>query len=123
MARILIIDDSATVASAVAQVLAADGHLVEHLDMFVNLPVVLGERRPDLIILDLEMPGIPGVRLAKLLARLTTRKVPVCVYSSRPLVEIEAAAREMGAAAGLEKSRPMAELRRLVSELLGGRGA
>lgn len=118
MGRVLIIDDSATVVQAVRAALAQDGHEVDSVDLFVRLPGVLTERPPQLILLDLEMPGVSGLRLGKLLGSLTKFPTPVCLYSSRPINELAAVAREIGAAAFLEKSRPMHELRRLVSDLL-----
>jgi DNA-binding response OmpR family regulator len=118
MGRILIIDDSATVVAAVRAALGQDGHQVEYLEVFAGLFSVLSTRPPDLILLDLHMPGISGVKLGGLLRAHTKRAVPVCVYSARPLDEMLAAAREIEAAAVVEKSRPLDDLRCIVAGLL-----
>jgi DNA-binding response OmpR family regulator len=118
MARILVIDDCRTVLSSVHAALHLDGHQVEGLELLVALPRLLRERPPDLILLDLQMPGVSGLKLGQLLKGMSGGDVPVCVYSSRPRRELQAAAQEMGAVASLEKGRPMTELRHLVTTIL-----
>ncbi|MFO0580565.1 MAG: response regulator [Polyangia bacterium] len=118
MARILLIDDSATVTAVVRQALEPDGHAVARLQGFVDLPSVLRDRPVDLILLDLQMPGFSGVVLGEFLQRYTGRTVPIVIYSGRPLDELRAAARQIGAAAALAKDCAADELRRLVNGLL-----
>src|SRR5689334_6304150 len=97
MGHILVIDDCRTVISAVRAALAPEGHDVEGVDLLVNLPSIMSDRPPDLILLDLQMPGVSGVKLGKMLQGFAKTTVPVCIYSSRPRPELAAAAREIGA--------------------------
>ena len=58
MARILVIDDSPTVVLSVSRLLLADGHVVEKVDNVSELSGYLRAMRPDLVLLDLEMPTL-----------------------------------------------------------------
>lgn len=118
MARVLIIDDSETVIRAVRALLTLDGHSVEQLDFFVDLAAVLKKRPPDVVILDLDMPGFSGLRLGAFLRDQCHSEVPVVIYSSRSLAEIELAASKIGNAVGVEKGAPMMLLRAAVMRSL-----
>jgi len=119
VARILIIDDSETVIRAVRALLAHDGHSVEQLDFFVDLAGVLKRRPPDVIILDLDMPGFSGVRLGSFLRDQCRCSVPIIIYSSQSASEIESAAERIGNAMGVEKGAPMLMLRAAVMKSTG----
>ena len=57
MARILVIDDSLSAVEKARKVLEGAGHGVETLDLLIYLPQAVKTDPPDLILLDLSMPG------------------------------------------------------------------
>lgn len=118
MARILVIDDSPTVLLAVRQALGVEGHRVEALDSFVDLPGRLRDNPPDLIVLDLEIPYLPGLAFARLIQKYQLRSIPIVIYSGQPIQEIERAARTIGAAASVAKGQPLQILREAVDHTL-----
>ena len=121
MARILVIDDSVSVALSVRSMLAADGHRVERLASFVELARHLRDYPPDVILLDLEMPGFPGVNVGAFLRKYEKRRWPIIVHSSRPREELKAAAIAIGAQGWFEKGGPPHELRRLIQDAVAER--
>lgn len=119
MATILVIDDSPTVFLAVRSTLAADGHDVFRLDSPLDLPRYLRDQRTDLILLDLQMPTYSGFSIGAFLRNFDKNQIPIVIYSSRPLPELQAVARRLNAVAVMEKARPCSELRGLVQRQLG----
>ena len=97
MARILVIDDSPTVVVSVSRLLGGDGHQVETVTNMLELPRYLRETRPDLILLDLEMPGLSGIGWAGFMRRCHQGKLSVIIHSAQPWKKMEEASREVDA--------------------------
>ncbi|PZF81145.1 response regulator transcription factor [Jiangella anatolica] len=58
--RILLVEDDATVAEVVVAYLRRAGHTVEHASDGESGLRAFAERRPDLVVLDLMLPGVDG---------------------------------------------------------------
>jgi CheY-like chemotaxis protein len=58
-ARILVVDDEPTVREVVVQYLHRDGYIVHELDRGDLVADALTTFRPDLIVLDIMLPGLP----------------------------------------------------------------
>jgi DNA-binding response OmpR family regulator len=79
--RILVVDDDATVADVVARYLAHDGYAVETVaDGRVALERALAEP-PDLVVLDLMLPGMDGLDVCRRLRALAP--VPIVILTAR----------------------------------------
>lgn len=63
MARIVVVDDESTVRALVAALLAARGHDVTQLGDGQGLADAVARERPDLILLDIQLPGKDGFAL------------------------------------------------------------
>ncbi len=87
---ILIVDDEPESVEPVAEVLRQDGHEVLEA---VNGPagiVLAGERKPDLIILDLLMPVMSGFDVVeRLRSDPRTAEIPILIYTSKDLTVAE----------------------------------
>ncbi len=79
---VLVVDDHALLRSVIVQVLADDGlDALEASTGDVGLRMA-EQQQPDVILLDLAMPGRPGLEvLAALQQQVTTRDIPVLVMS------------------------------------------
>jgi len=79
--RILVVDDDATVSEVVARYLERDGYAVETVaDGRVALDRALAEP-PDLVVLDLMLPGMDGLEVCRRLRALAP--VPIIILTAR----------------------------------------
>jgi two-component system chemotaxis response regulator CheY len=126
MGRILVIDDSPTVASTIRELLSLDGHIIDCLNFFIDLPRIVREETPDLVLLDLEMPiasrsaaaGHSGVAFARYIRKHEPHPIAILIHSSRPLPDLEKAARDVRAVGVLPKGSAPSEVRRAVTSAL-----
>ena len=78
--RILVVDDDPTVADVVGRYLVRDGHTVECIPDGHQALRRIAEERPDLVVLDLMLPGIGGLEVCR---RLRERyPVPVVMLTA-----------------------------------------
>ena len=80
MTTVLVVDDDPTVREVVSRYLTRDGHQVlQRSNGIEGLQAALAER-PDLIVLDLMMPGMDGLQMCQELRRTST--VPVIMLTA-----------------------------------------
>ena len=78
--RIVVVDDDPTVADVVGRYLARDGHIVECVHDGQEALRRIAEQRPDLVVLDLMLPGMSGLEVCR---RLRERwPVPVVMLTA-----------------------------------------
>lgn len=63
MAHVLIVDDEASIRGAIRQILEYEGHDVAVAEDGMDALDRVAERRPDLIFLDVKMPGLDGIEV------------------------------------------------------------
>lgn len=83
--KILVIEDNPTHSKLVSLVLGAAGHTVNAVEAAEQAFSAIRQDRPDVILLDLNLPVMDGLTLArKLNADTETRTIPVVVVTSYP---------------------------------------
>ena len=104
MARILVVDDSTTMRQMVSFTLAEAGHEVtEAADGNLALVEAKG-RRFDLVITDVNMPGMNGIDLVKCLRELPESKfTPILVLTTESGQDLKSRGREAGATGWIVK--------------------
>ena len=99
MARILVVDDSHDIRLLLVKVLQRAGHDVIEAADGARVQSWVRDASPDVIILDLMMPGMDGWEtLAQLKSNPESRDVPVIIFSVLGEDEDLEKARSMGAA-------------------------
>ena len=119
MKRVVVVDDEPSVGAAVRDLLVPEGFQVDTPpDPQTALPELL-RAVPDLVILDVNMPGMSGWELCALLRRQSvTRELPVLFLTGRREVRDRITAMQVGGSDYLAKPFGAAELRRKVISLL-----
>lgn len=84
MARILVVDDSPTESHMFVNLLAKHGHQVLTAASGTDGIDVANEELPDVILMDVVMPGVNGFQATRQLTRAhSTRHIPVIIVSSK----------------------------------------
>src|SRR6187397_1013125 len=84
VAKILVIDDDVTVTKLLNMLLSIEGHQPTTLNDSSEAMTVVNQLLPDLITLDLTMPGLSGFDLCELLHRDPKfAHIPVLIISAR----------------------------------------
>jgi DNA-binding response OmpR family regulator len=94
-ARVLVVDDDPTVAEVVRRYLERDGFIVESAADGVTTLAAIAARPPDLVVLDLGLPGVDGLEVCRQL-RLNTL-IPIVMLTARGAETDRILGLEMGA--------------------------
>jgi DNA-binding response OmpR family regulator len=80
VARIVVVEDEAELAAAVAARLRSDGHLVSLAGDGPGAVELIAAERPDVVILDLMLPGFDGLEVCRRIQR--DHPVPVIMLTA-----------------------------------------
>ena len=123
MAYILIADDDELIAELASQALIDAGHASGWVTTAEDAWDLLGRRRPDILILDQDMPGMSGVTLLRKLRQSPDfYDLPVVMFTAMSGVEDESQAIYAGAQDFVRKPFDPAGLVRRVQRVLAKRG-
>ena len=118
MARIIFVDDEPDIGLLVTKILEDFGHEVRWVSSAGECFEALGEYRPDLVIMDIFMPGIDGVEAARAI-KARHPDLPVLMFSIMYIDEdIDEAMQVSGADDFLGKPFEREELLEKVEKLL-----
>lgn len=100
----LVVDDSVVAQRVVRTRLEGAGFRVVTLDSATDLTRAVAEHRPDVVLMDLEMPSLDGDEATAGLLRDLADPPPILIHSSASAEERTRRARECGAIGALEKT-------------------
>jgi DNA-binding response OmpR family regulator len=117
--RVVVVDDDEAIGPAIRTLLEPEGIAVDVLaDAQAALPELL-RAAPDLVILDVNMPGMSGWELCAILRRQSaTRTIPILFLTGRLEIKDRITAMQLGGSDYLAKPFGADELRRKVRSLL-----
>lgn len=95
MKKILIIEDDRNLLNELIEFLENRGYEVESVDNFLRASEIALEKRPDLVILDINLPGISGFNICRAIKEKSN--IPVLMLTSRIGIEDEIKGLEIGA--------------------------
>ncbi len=98
-ASILVVEDEEPIQILLSYNLEAEGYRVRHTTEGEDVQRLIGEERPDLILLDWMLPGISGIEICRVLrSKPETRDIPIIMLTARS----EEAERVRGLATGAD---------------------
>ena len=120
MAHILIVDDEPKEIEIVKQILEGQGHQTSSAENGEQGIQKAQELKPDLIVMDIVMPGLNGFKTTrKITKNPDTKTIPIIVLSTKDQESDEAWAKMQGASEYLVKPVKADELKAAVKKLLG----
>jgi CheY-like chemotaxis protein len=84
MSKILVVDDSKLVLEAIKDSLAPQGHDIVLTENPLEVPHLIKERRPDLVLVDLNMPTMRGDVVARIIRKAFGPAVVVLLHTELP---------------------------------------
>ena len=109
--KILLVDDDAAVLDMMSRMLQHRGHLVHTCDTPFGVSAQIVRDPPDLVVLDVMMPGLGGSALASLIAKLELPRAPkVVLWSAMDDTALAEAAREAGGLPWVSKAMRASEI-------------
>ncbi len=103
--RILVVDDDNALLGAVRRLLTAAGFEVLTSDSALRLPQLVQREKPDLVLLDIEMPALSGehvLEMTKLFEFL--KKTPIVIHSAKGDEELQALVAKSNAVGYIKKT-------------------
>ncbi|HUF29811.1 MAG TPA: response regulator [Gemmatimonadaceae bacterium] len=119
MSYLLVVDDNEDMRLMVREVLTSAGHDVETAPDGLTALASVEVREPDLMVLDLAMPGMSGIEVCRALKRNPFKaRIPILMLTARSEIEHKVAGFEAGADDYLPKPFDPRELRSRVVAML-----
>src|SRR5215213_2662089 len=104
MPKILIVDDDITITELLKTLVKMEGHVPTAVNDSTKAMEIAGSVDPDLITLDLMMPGMTGFELCELLHQDPKfANIPIMIVSAKDDTASKERARQLGAKANLTK--------------------
>jgi CheY-like chemotaxis protein len=118
-ATILLVDDNPTNLKLAADVLECEGHAIARARDAEEAQEVLKHTQPDLILMDIQMPGMDGLTLTRLLkSNPSYQHIPVVALTAFAMKGDEDKAREAGCHSYITKPIETRKLPGQVAEVL-----
>jgi CheY-like chemotaxis protein len=102
--KVLVVDDNEVCRAVVREALEGDGFDVVELGNPVGMSSVVNREKPDVVLMDVEMPNIEGDKAVEILVRHKLHACKILLYSGRPIADLERLARACGASGFIPKS-------------------
>jgi twitching motility two-component system response regulator PilH len=119
--KIMIVDDDKTTLEVLSAVLERAGHEVITRETSIGTTLAIMRESPDVVLLDVRMPGLSGDKLAGLIANRNAASSPIVVlHSSSTRSELQELASRCGAAGIIEKTGDSSEFMRTLERVLSG---
>ena len=118
--KILLVDDDANILDIMSKMLEFRGHEVHTCDTPFGVSATIVRDLPDVVVLDVMMPGLGGSALAGIIAKLDLPHAPkLILWSAMDAGALREASREAGGvptiSKGMRASEMAAEIERLGS--------
>ena len=119
--RVLLVEDEPVTSQVFARALQKSGHTVRIAADGNQALHALRDESPDVVVLDLGLPTVPGVEVLRRLREGSQKRLPVLVVSGAPMRALKSGAELVEPGEWIEKPVRPAELVAAVERLLASR--
>lgn len=102
--KVLVVDDNEVCRAVVRETLEEDGFDVIELGSPVGMSSVVNHEKPDVVLMDVEMPNIEGDKAVEILLKHRLHECKILLYSGRSAAELDKLARSCGASGFVPKT-------------------
>jgi CheY-like chemotaxis protein len=118
---VLVVDDDPITLEVARERLEGAGYQVHVRDQALGTTEFIAKNRPDIVLMDVMMPGLSGDKLAELLQRQDrTRQVPVLLHSSKESADLDVMVERAGVLGAITKTSDddafLAQFQRLAAQ-------
>ena len=107
--KILIVDDDLDILKMIVKLLEHRGHAVTHCGTPFGVSAMVVREQPEVVVLDMMMPGLSGAALAEIISRLELAVRPhVILWSAMEDHQLAAEGRRLGVQVVSKGERPSA---------------
>jgi CheY-like chemotaxis protein len=118
--KILLVDDDPTVLDMMSRMLAHRGHAVHTCATPFGVSAQIVRDPPDVVVLDVMMPGLGGSALASLIAKLELERPPkVVLWSAMDDSALAEAARDAGGLPWVSKAMKASDIAAAIERIAG----
>lgn len=111
MSKILVVDDEVSVVQVCQLILQTEGHEVRGAVNGRQALRMVAEEMPDVILLDIMMPGMSGIEVCRLIRQEHPSPAPVIVmYTADGRAEVKEESMAVGANGFITKQNPFRDL-------------
>jgi DNA-binding response OmpR family regulator len=103
---------------SVGDALQREGYEVDRVSNILDLPFKLLRQRPDIVLLDLDMPGMSGLSWGAFLRKYDSHGAAIVIHSSLCMTELESAAETLKAEGIIPKGASPAAMRAILVGVL-----
>jgi DNA-binding NtrC family response regulator len=119
--KVLIVDDSDLTRDVVCAILDEHGYEAVALESPLGVTRVLAEIKPDMVLMDVNMPALRGDKLVEIVNRHGVLHCPLVLFSDRPAEELARLVAQCGASGYIQKTGDAGALVRDVERMLHAR--
>jgi CheY-like chemotaxis protein len=117
--RILVVDDNYVNLKLASELMECEGYVVDRAPNAEAALDSIRERKPDLVLMDLALPGMDGLALTRhLRSQESTRRIPIVALTAFAMKRDEERAMEAGCDAYIVKPIDTRKLPALLADLL-----
>jgi CheY-like chemotaxis protein len=106
LTRVMVVDDDPVTRQVVAAILGSQGYDVVLRAEALGTLAAISREQPDVVVLDVNLPGLSGDALARLVSLRKGPRIQVILHSSQSEAELRRLVEESGALGSIEKGDP-----------------
>lgn len=116
--KVLVVDDDEAIREILERGLISLGYLVETAESAANTSIALDQFKPDVVLMDVGMPGVDGITLCRNIKLASSSPIPVIIITAFDDEKTHHDAMLFGASEFIAKPFDLSEVQMKIEKLL-----